>query len=93
MDEPAFLKSDGVYGRNLRIYKEFLRKDWTTKPPTQEGWYWVITPNTYDASKNMDVYYFDGVGWGYTPQEYEYVQSKPTHWLGPLPVPTPPEAE
>jgi len=50
---------------------------WTTEPPTREGWYWasvdvvgiearIIVHYPYPSNENVD---------------------KITHWLGPLPIP------
>jgi len=65
---------------------------WTTEPPTQEGWYWGF-------HKNKTVYMFwvglddDNILMAYF-NGYPVPFESHTHWLGPLPVPEPPnEAE
>jgi hypothetical protein len=52
--------------------------NWTTEPPTAEGWYWVYKKGGAPTIKEyrgvvVDVYFPD------------------TYWLGPIPIPDPPK--
>jgi hypothetical protein len=69
-------------------------KRWTTKTPTQEGWYWVYVYNRIELVKfiehlgiDWNVYADDGV------LAIPFVVTDISHWLGPLPMPEPPTKE
>lgn len=86
------------------IAETFKSWIWTTEPPTQEGWYWVYSEPEIAYGVNRDklvkqepetrLYYFNGHIWQFSPDDYEYT---PMHepffkyWLGPLPLPEPPQ--
>lgn len=65
------------------------RLEWTTEPPTQDGWYWTVEANDIfivEVSKigsRMIVNYFG------TLEESRVDEF--TYWLGPLPIPDPPK--
>jgi hypothetical protein len=63
-----------------------VRLVWTTTPPTQAGWYWVVA----DGSLIPIVLHVRILESG---DRYngDYNLDHVTHWLGPLPVPEPPE--
>ena len=60
--------------------------NWTTEPPTQEGWYWA----TEDGGRpevvmyNGSSVYVRGYEVPLNPKDF-------TYWLGPLPIPEPPQ--
>lgn len=70
---------------------------WTTEPPTEEGWYWV--KNKYTGAHDIEPVYLvkvthieNQVVWsieinGGSGEDFSYF----SHWLGPLPVPEPPQ--
>jgi hypothetical protein len=63
---------------------------WTTTPPTQEGWYWA----QWKDGKREIIEAFHHIGSG-DPMAYRggwdsYDESDFTHWFGPLSVPEPP---
>ena len=67
-----------------------MTQEWTTRPPTEPGWYWCFSiigdiemlwlyVDSHDGSKTL---------WGNRdPVEFNDF----THWLGPLSVPEPPQ--
>ena len=60
--------------------------EWTTVPPTQDGWYWAA-----DGGEIEIVLFERGICWA-AGQDEQYVPEKYyTHWLGPLPVPDVPK--
>jgi hypothetical protein len=84
----------------IREYQRILRRrakaaqEWTTKPPTEPGWYWVYAAPSYapedavlepvyvEGDEIFDAEFsLDGVG---------LLLNDKTRWLGPLPVPEPP---
>lgn len=84
---------DGYFDENSTVFQ------WTTEPPTQEGWYWfrasgfmqsgMFTELSYVSVMNGVVSFkplIDGYEW-----DHEYEVEDVTHWLGPLPVPAPPK--
>ncbi len=70
---------------------------WTTEPPTAEGWYWArrVFTEGNEKQKEIQLYYFNGSIWLFSPDDYEYTPNSEnfTHWLGPLPIPEPPQGE
>jgi hypothetical protein len=66
---------------------KFARKmKWSTEPPKVEGWYWV------KIEREPEVVYIQTVGYGFlTAHGHSLDRRKPTHWLGPLPLPEPPQ--
>lgn len=72
-------------------FKEIRMLEWTTTPPTEPGCYWVMTGwgpaiaivGSFDFSTNLMVKIASG--------QATYEISNFTHWLGPLPIPEPPE--
>jgi hypothetical protein len=64
--------------------------EWTTEPPTQDGWFWAIGPGNpvvvrvIEGNPSHFVGFINGVGGAY-PVDYF------SHWLGPLPIPEPPK--
>lgn len=65
-------------------------KHWTTQPPTEPGFFWAWTRDGREcvvhAVLNPDGLHFyeTGNGWNYSVSDF-------THFIGPLPVPEPPE--
>lgn len=63
--------------------------EWTTTPPTVEGWYWVkekgngFTMAFVKYKRGHFEIWIDG--------EYRNDYEEYTHWLGPLPEPEPPQ--
>ena len=68
-----------VYGKHV------CNLEWTTEPPTEGGWYWIRYPDGEIAC--VEVFY----SLGNMETDSDYVLDTVTHWLGPLPVPEPPE--
>lgn len=66
--------------------------EWTTTPPTVEGWYWVkprylddsIEPYIVEAKQGKAYVTGDD-----QPDDFDMF----SHWLGPLPVPEPPQID
>lgn len=74
--------------------------DWTTTPPTQEGWYWVIgywrSYSTGELSYPPTVEFLckDYKGrWVIKGEEYDSELKDHYEILGPLPVPEAPETD
>ena len=73
---------------------DFMGLQWTTEPPTREGWYWAI--NKDDREIWLYRVFRADHGGNDKPLEawvdqYESMRlSDFSHWLGPLPVPAPP---
>ncbi len=72
---------------------------WTTEPPKVEGWYWFRGHHWLLDNLNTELSYvsvmngvisfsplINGPEW-----DHEYDIRNVTHWLGPLPIPEPPE--
>lgn len=69
----------------------YTDEEWTTEPPTQEGWYWA-------AGEGLEIQLCNVV-WNILDRDNARFQamqagnndmlefSEFTHWLGPLPVP------
>jgi len=72
-------------------YKSYTYTDreWTTEPPTEEGWYWV---KDGDTARIAEVFFASKTTLlaDLTDEEMPRVLSAFTHWLGPLPVPESP---
>lgn len=70
---------------------------WKTEPPTVEGWYWAADGDG-KSPRIAEVFYSSGHRL-YADFTDENIPApldqfpEITHWLGPLPVPAPPEAE
>jgi hypothetical protein len=65
---------------SMNMY-EFAELEWTTEPPTQEGWYWV----------NFKIFVVDYVlPVQYPLRDTEENMHLATHWLGPIPEPEKP---
>jgi hypothetical protein len=65
---------------------------WTTTPPTEEGWYWVR--NVKGKIWCEEVFKKDGVMCWWSEDENTFnsiILDYITHWLGPLPIPEPPQ--
>ena len=82
--------------------KEGERNDiqWTTEPPTQEGWYWIyVHHDKFPSGPNVDYVQRDRSGYlGISNGDYletfeEYAAGLKAYWLGPLPIPEPPKGE
>jgi len=65
--------------------------DWTTEPPTREGWYWakVIDAENPAWAGKVDLLMVIVLDDG--PQYTLRNGFEATHWLGPLLVPAPPK--
>jgi hypothetical protein len=61
---------------------EWTAHTWTTEPPKEAGWYWVNFRVGTANFQLIEKYPLDGK---------EQNIHLATHWLGPLPVPEPPE--
>lgn len=84
--------------------REYVEMDWTTTPPTVEGWYWVYIEDP-KAIENPAVVQVErenqkpddklGVwhsgNWDEFESVDEYSSIFSCHWLGPIPVPEPPK--
>jgi hypothetical protein len=82
-----FSLSDPI--RKWSIY-EFVGLEWTTSQPTEPGRYWAIT--NYEAMDVVDVVVIENGGSVWVVGCDESLKFKDfTHWLGPLPVPEPPQ--
>jgi hypothetical protein len=67
---------------------------WTTTPPTEEGWYWVLDGEPYIAEVFYS--YNHRLCADFTDENVPTpIDELPgiTHWLGPLPVPELPEID
>ena len=71
---------------------------WSTDAPTKDGWYWAAFPFGDDAWIKVHVkvegdvcYSVRGEEDGEEGKLAEWRLASFTHWLGPLPVPEPPE--
>jgi hypothetical protein len=63
--------------------------EWTTTPPTKEGWYWAFDARDSVRHVLMIEIAPDGIGYhltAYTADIPHDIDSY-THWLGPLPIP------
>ena len=63
---------------------------WTTTKPTEPGWYWVC--GAHERPEICQVY--DADTWQFMGEDAELMEPSATcHFLGPLPVPTPPNID
>jgi hypothetical protein len=68
---------------SMKVDIDILAKlDWTTDPPTEEGWYWVQRI----GNDSIEIVQFWNIGGTFQTTDFEGVNGF-THWLGPLPVP------
>jgi hypothetical protein len=76
------------------------RLEWSTEPPKESGWYWVYFPHdkhpsgprVVEVERHMSGYL--GISNGdYLESLDEYTGPIKGHWLGPLPIPEPPQGE
>ncbi len=76
----------------IRIEKTQPVLEWTTEPPTKEGWYWVTTKN-YEISITECVYIdFPNVySLGHTERVSAYFANTHRYWCGPITPPARPE--
>lgn len=76
-------------GDGYSIGGGFFPFEWTTEPPTQEGWYWVVNGNKeieiVKVYKTCDGLY----AWTVT-SERDFDLKDFSMWLGPLPEPEKP---
>jgi hypothetical protein len=88
--------TDYIVDGNPNFYSTNIKYlDWTTEPPTQEGWYWVWSGEVKFPPQIAWVYhtktkgYRMWIGGEYDPWDI------PLEWkfLGPLPVPEVPKAD
>jgi len=73
---------------------EIAELHWTTDLPTVGGWYWVI--GNGEEEPFPDYVFFDEKEKGLCINVLGYallVKEIERHWLGPLPVPEPPERD
>jgi hypothetical protein len=71
--------SDYRYEIEHGIGGEWVILEWTTNPPTQEGWYWVCVEDGHISATFIHN--------GADPK----LMGDNVYWLGPLPVPEPPK--
>lgn len=88
--------SDLASDDRARLYRQLLG-DWTTAPPTEDGYYFAKRePKAYSQDveivrvTELDIKTKTDLCWVARADCLEKVQSF-THWLGPLPAPEPPE--
>jgi hypothetical protein len=68
--------------------------NWTTTPPTVEGWYWVCTNKGVPHVVKVGLFGTGQTGnlWVYeTGHSQAYDLDVYDYWLGPIPVPEPPK--
>lgn len=73
-------------GRSVEYGRSF---EWTTTPPTQEGWYWAKRENDIIMVEVADTE-AGGCAWE-AGLDYPKDFADYSAWLGPLPVPEPPQ--
>lgn len=69
---------------------------WTTKPPTEEGWYWAYSKpnNKIVKDEPVIVKFKPGLNWvEEVGSDYGTEIEKIELWLGPLPMPEPLKTE
>jgi hypothetical protein len=82
----------GFYSSNMKYL------EWTTEPPRVAGWYWVyVHHNKFPSGPSLvEVKLSDGAlgtwsGGDFEPVEDYAGELLKAHWLGPLPMPEPPQ--
>lgn len=77
------------YNIGVDARAEWKALKWTTETPTIEGWYWART--YVGVKEKIFVVEMRQTGIFITNAECPFPTSMFTHWLGPLPVPEPPD--
>ena len=76
-------ETSGVLSGVVRsVIREY---EWTTEPPTQEGWYWMRVDD--EDPQIVKVFYSPNRGKFIFTDEEDHDVGCYSHWLGPLPVP------
>lgn len=81
-----------IAGKGDEAFRHTHEYEWTTTPPTEEGWYWAVhaLEGEIVAVKFVGGGLVTWGGWNIDQTATSASVSDFTHWLGPLPVPEPP---
>jgi hypothetical protein len=84
---------DGCFTADgLEFILSKMRKalEWTTNPPTEDGWYWCYFAGAHEPLHCLPIL-LDQNREPWVDSEDNWQLQRITHWLGPLPIPDPPK--